>query len=73
MIAGAISAVIPAIFNTRTFVMTSSGIFSFPGYMDPSGDMSSLIGAILCNVVGLIINFVLVYIMYRSDEEATVE
>lgn len=35
--------------------------------------MSSLIGAILCNVVGLIINFVLVYIMYRSDEEATVE
>lgn len=73
MVAGAISAVIPAIFNTCTFVMTSSGIFSFPGYMDPSGDMSSLIGAILCNVVGLILNFVLVYILYRPDEEAVVE
>lgn len=35
--------------------------------------MSSLIGAILCNVVGLILNFVLVYILYRPDEEAVVE
>lgn len=73
MISGAISAVIPAIFNTRTFVMTSSGIFSFPGYMNPSGDMSSLIGAILCNVVGFILTFVLVYIMYRPDADTLAE
>lgn len=73
MISGAISAVIPAIFNTRTFVMTSSGIFSFPGYMNPSGDMSSLIGAILCNVVGFILTFVLVYIMYRPGADTSAE
>lgn len=73
MISGAISAAIPAIFNTRTFVMTSSGIFSFPGYMNPSGDMSSLIGAILCNVVGFILTFVLVYIMYRPDADVSAE
>lgn len=73
MISGAISAVIPAIFITRTFVMTSSGIFSFPGYMNPSGDMSSLIGAILCNVVGFILTFVLVYIMYRPDADVSAE
>lgn len=73
MISGAISAVIPAVFNTRTFVMTSSGIFSFPGYMNPSGDMSSLIGAILCNVVGFILTFVLVYIMYRPDADVSAE
>lgn len=73
MISGAISAVIPDIFNTRTFVMTSSGIFSFPGYMNPSGDMSSLIGAILCNVVGFILTFVLVYIMYRPDADVSAE
>lgn len=73
MISGAISAVIPAIFNTRTFVMTSSGIFSFPGYMNPSGDMSSLIGAILCNAVGFILTFVLVYIMYRPDADVSAE
>ena len=73
MISGAISAVIPAIFNTRTFVMTSSGIFSFPGYMNPSGDMNSLIGAILCNVVGFILTFVLVYIMYRPDADVSAE
>lgn len=73
MISGAISAVIPAIFNTRTFVMTSSGIISFPGYMNPSGDMSSLIGAILCNVVGFILTFVLVYIMYRPDADVSAE
>lgn len=73
MISGAISAVIPAIFNTRTFVMTSSGIFSSPGYMNPSGDMSSLIGAILCNVVGFILTFVLVYIMYRPDADVSAE
>lgn len=73
MISGAISAVIPAIFNTRTFVMTSSGIFSFPGYMNPSGDMSSLIGAILCNVVGFILTFALVYIMYRPDADVSAE
>lgn len=73
MISGAISAVTPAIFNTRTFVMTSSGIFSFPGYMNPSGDMSSLIGAILCNVVGFILTFVLVYIMYRPDADVSAE
>lgn len=73
MISGAIGAVIPAIFNTRTFVMTSSGIFSFPGYMNPSGDMSSLIGAILCNVVGFILTFVLVYIMYRPDADVSAE
>lgn len=73
MISGAISAVIPAIFNTRTFVMTSSGIFSFPGYMNPSGDISSLIGAILCNVVGFILTFVLVYIMYRPGADTSAE
>ena len=73
MISGAISAVIPAIFNTRTFVMTSSGIFSFPGYMNPSGDMSSRLGAILCNVVGFILTFVLVYIMYRPDADVSAE
>lgn len=41
--------------------------------MNPSGDMSSLIGAILCNVVGFILTFVLVYIMYRPDADTSAE
>lgn len=73
LISGAATAVIPALFNTRTFVMVSSGIFSFPGYMNPSGDMSSLIGAILCNVAGFVLSFILVYIMYQPEKEAAVE
>ena len=65
-VAGAIGAIFPAVFGTCQFTMGSSGIFSFPTYVDPSGNPNSLIGAILGNVVGMALAFVITWILYRN-------
>ncbi len=65
-VAGAIGAIFPAVFGTRQFTMGSSGIFSFPCYVDPSGDPNSLIGAILGNVVGMVLAFIIGWILCKG-------
>lgn len=65
-VAGAIGAVFPAIFGTQQFVLGSSGIFSFPCYIDPSGNPNSLIGAVLANVVGMLLAFALSWILCKG-------
>lgn len=65
-VAGAIGAIFPAVFGTCQFTMGSSGIFSFPCYVDPSGDPNSLIGAILGNVVGMVLAFIIGWILCKG-------
>jgi PTS system beta-glucosides-specific IIC component len=45
--------------------MAGSGIFSFPSYMNPTGDMNSLIGAVLANAIGLVCGFVVTVALYK--------
>lgn len=65
-IAGAVGAIFPALFGTKQFVMGSSGIFSFPCYVDPSGDPNSLIGAVIGNIVGLVLAFVIAWVLCKG-------
>lgn len=62
IIGGGISGIIPAVFHTYVFTMTgTAGIFAIPGSINPDGSMGSLIGAVLCNVVGFILCFAITY------------
>lgn len=60
---GAIAGIIPAVCHSAIYVMGSSaGIFALPAYINPNGDMTSLIGAVLCNVVAFVLCFAFTYI-----------
>ena len=65
VLSGIIPSIIPALFGTRAFTMAGSGIFSFPSYMNPTGDMNSLIGAVLTNAIGLVCGFVVTVALYK--------
>ena len=59
---GAIASIFPAMFHTYSYVIASaSGIFGLTAAINPSGDMSSFIGGVLCNVVGFILCFAFTY------------
>lgn len=65
-IAGAIGAIFPAVFGTCQFTMGSAGIFSFPCYINPDGDPNSLIGAVLGNIVGMVLAFVIAWFLCKG-------
>lgn len=65
-VAGIAGAIFPALFGTHQYVMGATGIFSFPCYVNPSGDPNSLIGAVLGNVVGMVLAFVLAWILCKG-------
>lgn len=61
-IAGALSNLFAAFFHTNFYTFGFSGIFALPSYISPDGSMSSLIGAILTNVSGFALAFILTYL-----------
>lgn len=65
VLSGTIPSIIPALFGTRAFTMAGSGIFSFPSYMNPTGDMNSLIGAVLTNAIGFVCGFIVTVALHK--------
>lgn len=61
-VGGGLAGIIPAVCHTAVYTMgAGGGIFSLPNYIDPSGNANSIIGAVLCNVVGFVLCFVITY------------
>lgn len=69
----AASGVVTGLFGTRIYLMAGSGIFALPGYLNPSGDLSSFIGAVLANVVGLVVSFLLTMALSFDPDEGVEE
>lgn len=70
-ITGAISGIIPALFGTAMYSMGASGLFGLPMYLNPSGDMMSFIGAVVCNIVALVLGFAVTFFWpnFNPDEK----
>ncbi len=47
---------------------TTSGLFSFPGYMGAQG-VSNVVFAVLSCVIGFAVTFVVTYILYKDEAE----
>lgn len=70
-IGGAVAGILPAVFHTYLYAMGAAGIFAMPGYINPDGSMESLIGAVLCNVVGFVLCFLLTWFWkFDPDKQA---
>ncbi len=67
------TGVIAAIFGVALHSMGASGIFAIPNYINPSGDMSSLIGAVICQLAGIAISFILTMIIPFDPDEGMEE
>ena len=74
-VGAAVSAIFPAVFGTQQFVLGAGGILCFPNFVNPDGTMGSLIGCILCNVVGFVLGFLVTMLLYkgRTTEEEPAE
>ena len=68
MLGCAIGGIIPGIMHTYVYADGMSGIFALPTYINPDGSMSSLMGAILCNVVSFGLCFLFTCIVKRRDK-----
>lgn len=60
-VAGAIGSAIAASFHTAYYALGTTGILSFPSYINPSGDMTSLVGWLVSNLVAFAIGFCCTY------------
>lgn len=66
-IGGAVSGIILAIAKTSVYVVgAASGIFGMAAYINPTGDMTGFIGAIVSNIVGFIVCFA-VTMLWKFD------
>lgn len=69
IIAASLASIIPAIWGTSTWVSASvAGVFGIFGYMNPAGIDLGFYGAILANVLGLVLGFVLTYLFGTSKD-----
>lgn len=69
MIAGGVTGIIPALFHTTVYSMGASGLFGLPMYLNPSGDMSSFVGAVLTDVAALVVGFLVTYFWPGFDPD----
>lgn len=71
IVSGFIPSIIPAVFGTHVYSMAASGIFMFPCYIGPDGDLTGFIGAVIANVLGFLLGLIATYVLYRDpDDEA---
>lgn len=68
-IGSAISGIIPALFRTTQFSMGASGIFGLPMYLNPSGDLTSFIGAVVTDLVAPVVCFLITYFWPGFDPD----
>lgn len=66
-VAAAIGGGIIGLMHVRTYVFGGMGIFSYPGYISPDGDISSMIGAIVASGVAFALGFIYTYIFYKDN------
>lgn len=72
-IGGAISGLCAALFGMRTFQNAGMGIFSVPGFLDPTDPGAGLIASFVTIAVTMVISFVLAFIAYKDDKKPTTE
>ena len=69
VVGGLAGGLFAGIFRVNAYSFgTTSGLFSFPGYMGAQG-MSNVIFAVLSCVIGFVVTFIVTYILYKDETE----
>ncbi len=72
-IAAAVGGAVAGLMGVKVFMMGGLGVFGFPANIDTAtGDISSLIGAIVSVLVASAVAFILTFITYKDDAPAAV-
>lgn len=61
-IAGGIAGIVLALFGTKVYIFGDPGLLGAPAYISPDGNMNSLYGFIISNIIGFAISFAIVYL-----------
>lgn len=68
-IGSGITGIIPALFHTCVYSMGASGLFGLPMYLNPSGDLTSFIGAVVTDAAAFVVCFLLTYFWPHFDPD----
>lgn len=68
-IGAGITGIIPALFGTTVYSMGASGLFGLPMYLNPSGDLTSFIGAVVTDVAAFVVCFVITMLWPGFDPD----
>lgn len=70
-IANAVAGAIMGGAGVKEYVIGGWGIFEFPSFINPAnGDTSSMIWTIVACVVGMILSFILTFVIYRDESSS---
>lgn len=69
-IGAAIGGAIIGMMGVKNFVIGGLGVFGFPGFVDPAGDISGLIWAVVGVVVAMVFSFVVTFFLYKDNVKA---
>ena len=66
-IIGAITGGIIGLFGSKSYSVGAMGIFALPSYINPNGVDKGFYGFVLAMVVGLVLGFIAMFVMYKDD------
>ena len=66
-IIGAITGGITGLFGSRIYSMGGMGIFVIPTYINPAGVDKGFYGVVLASIVGLVLGFIAMFVIYKDD------
>ena len=66
-IIGAITGGITGLFGSRIYSMGGMGIFVIPTYINPAGVDKGFCGVVLASIVGLVLGFIAMFVIYKDD------
>lgn len=66
-IVGAVTGGIVGLFGTKGYNMGALGVFALPSYINPAGIDKGFYGMALAMIVGLVLGFIVMFVMYKED------
>lgn len=72
-IVGAVTGGIIGLFGTKGYNMGALGVFALPSYINPAGIDKGFYGMALAMVVGLVLGFIAMFVLYNDEEKDTKE
>lgn len=69
ILSGAVGGAVMGALRTKIYLFGGSGIFGFANYVNPTGDMSDLIKALIGTGIGMLFCFIVQWITYDFEAE----